>query len=205
MDVTATPARPFSEAAAMLISDCETLMWLADSGAIHHMTNKRGDFLEYRQLTDRMWVKGISVRVVGVGSVRIIVKTENGEDIPAVFLNALPVPKLSRRASWPYHRLLFCRAQARCVVLVDPADHLRFHAAHGGCVRGSYRAFSPFGVAVSADCFFDGCYGFSRYNVIGQAAVAFKTRLPWQVSTRRAFDNSYKGFELNVIREVGLL
>jgi hypothetical protein len=43
-DVTATPARPFSEARHMFVCDGETRMWLADSGASHHMTSVRRDF-----------------------------------------------------------------------------------------------------------------------------------------------------------------
>jgi hypothetical protein len=52
----------------------------------------RGDFFECRELTDRLWVKGISARDVAVGSVRIIVKAKNGEDSPAVLRNVLDVP-----------------------------------------------------------------------------------------------------------------
>jgi hypothetical protein len=64
------------------------------------MTNVRRDFCEYRALSDRLWVKGISARVVGVGSVRIIVKADDGEEIPAMLMNVLHVLELSRRASW---------------------------------------------------------------------------------------------------------
>jgi hypothetical protein len=48
-------------------------MWLADSGASHHMTSVRRDFCVYRALTDRLRVKGVNARAVGVGSVRIVV------------------------------------------------------------------------------------------------------------------------------------
>jgi hypothetical protein len=44
MDVMATPARPFSEARHMFERDGETWMWLADSGASHHMTSVCRDF-----------------------------------------------------------------------------------------------------------------------------------------------------------------
>jgi hypothetical protein len=124
-------------------------------------------------------VKGISAQVVGVRSVRIIVKAENGEEIPAVLRNVLYVPELSRRASWSYYRLFTltqAREQRHCVVLHDPVDHLRLHTAHGGGRDGSFGACISYGVAASADCFSDGCYNFSRDNAIGQAAVAFKTR-----------------------------
>jgi hypothetical protein len=57
--------------------DGETCMWLAYSGDSHHMTSVRRGFCEYRALTDRFWVKGISARAVGVGSVRIIVKADD--------------------------------------------------------------------------------------------------------------------------------
>jgi hypothetical protein len=57
----------------------EMWMWLADNGASHHMTSVRRDFCEYRALTDRLWVKGISARAVGVVSVRIIVKADDIE------------------------------------------------------------------------------------------------------------------------------
>jgi hypothetical protein len=96
----------------MFERDGETRMWLADSGASHHMTSVRRDFCEYRALTDWLWVKGISARAVGVGSVRIIVKADDGEEIPAMLKNVLHVPELSRRASWSYHRF-FSLTQAR--------------------------------------------------------------------------------------------
>jgi hypothetical protein len=92
IDVTATPAKPFSEARHMFKRDGETWMWLADNGASHHMTNVRRDFCEYRALTDSLWVKGVSARAVDVGSVRIIVKVDDGEDIPAMLKNVLHVP-----------------------------------------------------------------------------------------------------------------
>jgi hypothetical protein len=76
----------------MFERDGETWMWLAESGASHHMTNVRRDFCEYRALTDRLWVKGINARVVGVGSVRIIVKADDGEEIPATLKNVLHIP-----------------------------------------------------------------------------------------------------------------
>jgi hypothetical protein len=78
MDVTATPARPCSEARHIFERDGETWMLLADSGASHHMTSVRRDFCEYRALTDRLWVKGISARAIGVGSIRIIGKAGDG-------------------------------------------------------------------------------------------------------------------------------
>jgi hypothetical protein len=89
----------------MVVRDEETWTWLAGSGAIHHMTYVRHDFCEYRALTDRLWVKGISARAVGVGSVRIIVKAGDGEEIRAMLKNVLHVPELFRRASWSCHRL----------------------------------------------------------------------------------------------------
>jgi hypothetical protein len=66
-------------------------MWLADSGANHHMTSVRRDFCEYRALNDRLLVKGISAHAIGVGSVRIILKADYGEEIPAVLKNVLHV------------------------------------------------------------------------------------------------------------------
>jgi hypothetical protein len=53
-DVTTTHARPFSEARQMFERDGETWIWLADSGASHHMTSVRRDFCEYRALTERL-------------------------------------------------------------------------------------------------------------------------------------------------------
>jgi hypothetical protein len=47
-----------------------------------------------------LWVKGISARVVGGGSVRIIVNADDGEEILAMLEN-----EPFRRASWSYHRL----------------------------------------------------------------------------------------------------
>jgi hypothetical protein len=82
-------------------------------------------------------VEGISARNFGVGSVRIIVKADDGEEIPATLKNVLHVPELPRRASWSYHRFISltqARRQRHCVVLVDPVDHLRLHAGHGGGV-----------------------------------------------------------------------
>jgi hypothetical protein len=119
MDVTATPARPFSEARHMFERYGETWMWLTDSGASHHMTSVCRDLCKYRALTCRLWVKGISARAVGVGSVRIIVKANDGEEIPTMLKNVLHVRELSRRASWSYHRLFSltqARRQGHCVV-----------------------------------------------------------------------------------------
>jgi hypothetical protein len=65
------------------------------------------------------------------------VKTENGEDIPAVLRDLRHFSELSLRASWSYHRLSIltqARQQGHFVVLADPVDHLRRHAAHGGGV-----------------------------------------------------------------------
>jgi hypothetical protein len=59
MDVTVTLVRPFSEARTMMMSDGETWTWFADSGASYRMTSTRSDFLEYRELTDWLWVKNI--------------------------------------------------------------------------------------------------------------------------------------------------
>jgi hypothetical protein len=81
----------------MFEGDGKTWMWLADSGAGHHMTSVRRDLCEYRALTYRLWVKGISAGAAGVGSVRIIVKDDDGEEIPAMPKNMLHVPELSRR------------------------------------------------------------------------------------------------------------
>jgi hypothetical protein len=41
---------------------------------------------------------GIIARVVGVGSVRIVVKADGGEEISAMLKNVLHVLELSRRA-----------------------------------------------------------------------------------------------------------
>jgi hypothetical protein len=46
MDVTVTPARPFSEARHVFMRDGETWIWLADNGGCHHMTSMRRDFCE---------------------------------------------------------------------------------------------------------------------------------------------------------------
>jgi hypothetical protein len=97
----------------------------------------RGDFFEYRKLSDRLWVKGIIARAVGAGSARIIVKAKQGEEIPAALRNVIHVHELSRRTAWSYHRfstLTQARQQGQCVVLADPVDSLRLHAAHGGGV-----------------------------------------------------------------------
>jgi hypothetical protein len=113
MDVTATPARPFSEARHMFERDGETWMCLTDSGASRHIISVRRDFSEHRTLMDRLWVKGISARAVGVGSVRIIVQADDGEEIPAMLRNVLHAPELSRRASWSLLALA-----SRCLVLM---------------------------------------------------------------------------------------
>jgi hypothetical protein len=83
----------------MFENDGKTWIWLADNGASHHMTSVRRDFCEHRELTHRLWVKGIGARVVGVDSVRIIAKAYDGEEIPATLKNVLQVPELSRRPS----------------------------------------------------------------------------------------------------------
>jgi hypothetical protein len=102
------------------------------------MTSVRHDFCEYRALIiDQLWVNGIIARVVGVDSVRIVVKADDGEDIAAMLRNVLHVPKQSRRASWSYHELFSltqARRQGHCVVLGDRLDHLRLHAGHAGGV-----------------------------------------------------------------------
>jgi hypothetical protein len=49
----------------------------------------------------------VASRAVGVGSVLIIVKVVDGEEIPAMLKNVLHVSELSRRASWSYHRLFY--------------------------------------------------------------------------------------------------
>jgi hypothetical protein len=77
MDVTATPARLFSEARHVLVRDGRKCMCLANSGASHHKTSARRDFCEYRALTSRLWVKGIGTHAVGASSVRIIVKADD--------------------------------------------------------------------------------------------------------------------------------
>jgi hypothetical protein len=110
---------------------------MADNGAIHHMSSARRDFCEYRALTYMVGEKSINARAVGVGSVRIIVNVDHGEEIPAMLKNVLQAPYLSRRASWSYHRissLTQARRQGHCVVLADPVDHLCLHAGHGGSV-----------------------------------------------------------------------
>jgi hypothetical protein len=137
MDVTATHARPFSEIRHKVVRDWETWMWLAESGASHHITSVRRDFCEYRALTGRLWVKGISARAVGVGSVCISVKADDREEIPAMLKNVLHFRELSRCVSWSYHRLFSltqARRQGHCVELADPVNHLRLWAGDGGGV-----------------------------------------------------------------------
>jgi hypothetical protein len=70
----------------------------------YHTTSKRDDFVTYRVLSNRLWVKGISAFAVGVGTMRILVPVADGGKIPATLRHVLHVPELSRRASWPYHR-----------------------------------------------------------------------------------------------------
>jgi hypothetical protein len=77
------------------MSHGETWMWLTDSGASHHITSICGDFFEHYELIARLRVKGIRARAIGVGSVRIIVKAESGDDILAALSNVLHVPELS--------------------------------------------------------------------------------------------------------------
>jgi hypothetical protein len=65
------------------------------------------------------------------------VKAENGKEVLAVLRNVLHVLRLFRRGSWSYH-ILFSLTQAlrqgHCLVLADPVDHFRLHAAHSGGV-----------------------------------------------------------------------
>jgi hypothetical protein len=79
-------------------------------------------------------VKGISARVVGVGSFRVIVKADDGEDIHAMLKNVLHSPELSRRTPGYYHGLFSltqARRQGYYVVFAGPVDQLRIHAGHG--------------------------------------------------------------------------
>jgi hypothetical protein len=99
----------------MVMNEGETWVWLADGGASHHMINKRDDFVNYRALSDRLWVKGYNSFDVGVGTIRINVTVANGTKIPSTLRHVLQVPELSRRASWTYHRL-FSLTQARQMV-----------------------------------------------------------------------------------------
>jgi hypothetical protein len=71
----------------MFVRNGETWMWLADSGANHHMTSVRRDFCEYR--VPALGMKGTIARAVDVGSVRIVVKADDGEKIPDMLKNVL--------------------------------------------------------------------------------------------------------------------
>jgi hypothetical protein len=48
----------------MMMNEGETWMWMDDSGANHHMTSKRDDYVNYRAPSDRLWMKGISAFAV---------------------------------------------------------------------------------------------------------------------------------------------
>jgi hypothetical protein len=191
----------------MFERDGKTWMWLADSGDSYHMTSVRRDFCEYRALTDRLWVKGMSARTVGMGSVRIIVKADDGEEIPAMLKNVLHVLELSRRASWSCHRLFSltqARRQGNCAELSDPVDHLRLHAGHdGGVVFPSERAHFV-GVVAGAGCFIES-YRFGRHYAIAKTVVVFPSRSPWRVAIGRALGHSGGGRGIFCVGQVGLL
>jgi hypothetical protein len=122
----------------MVMNEGGIWMWLANSGANHHMTSKRDDVVNYRVLSYRLWVKGINTFTVGVGTIRSTMTVSNGTKIPATLRHLLHVPEMSRRVSWTYHRLLsltLARQQGQNVLLADPIDHLQLHAAHSGGVK----------------------------------------------------------------------
>ena len=115
-------------------------MLLADSGASHHMTAVRSDFVTYKEfaLSDLMWVKGICAHAVGIGTVKVEVVAVDGTVMTAKLHDVLHVPELSRRSSGSYHRL-FSLTQARLkghrVVMEDPTDYLLLHPGSGGGVQ----------------------------------------------------------------------
>jgi hypothetical protein len=156
----------------MFERDGETWMWLAESGASHYMTSVRRDFGEYRALTYRLWVQGISARAVGVGSVRVIVKADDGEEILAMLKNIIHVLDLSRRVPWSYHGL-FSLTQARrrslCGVSWShgpPSSSCRSWWWRGGSVGA--RAFV--GVVTGVGCFVES-YRFVRHCTIAKTVV----------------------------------
>jgi hypothetical protein len=127
---------------------------------------------------------GISARAVGVDSVRIIVKADDGGETPAMLKNVLHVLELSRCALWSYHRrfsLTQARRQCHCVVLACPVDHLRIHAGHGGGVvvplkRAHLLVWLPARVALPNPTA-------SVATVpLQKTVVAFLTRSPWRVA-----------------------
>ena len=84
--------------------EVETWMWLVDSGASHHMTSVREDFVEFRPIPQQ-WVKGISASATGMGSVRLTMRAEDGEVVPAMLHDVYFVPDLAARAMSSHHRL----------------------------------------------------------------------------------------------------
>ena len=126
-----------SKVASLVQGEVETWMWLVDSGASHHMTSVREDFVEFRPIPQQ-WVKGISAYATGMGSVRLTMRAEDGQVVPAMLYDVYFVPDLAARAMSSHHRL-FSVTQARQrghrMVFEDPCDVLCVHERHGGGIR----------------------------------------------------------------------
>jgi hypothetical protein len=86
------------------LHDVEPGLWLDDSGASHHMTNVLRDFHAYRPISP-VWVKGISAYAKGVGSVRVTLRSKDGDDVPITLHDIFYVPDMAARASSSHQRL----------------------------------------------------------------------------------------------------
>jgi hypothetical protein len=135
VDITANLARSFSEARTTLVNRGATWIWLADSGTNHHMTTKRDDFVNYRALSHRLWVKGVIVFAMGVGTIRGSVTVEGGAKIPTTCASrSVTIPSCVSDIAQVVS-LTHAREHGHSMVMADPMDHFQLNGAHGGDVR----------------------------------------------------------------------
>jgi hypothetical protein len=129
--------------ASPYMHDVEPGLWLVDSGASHHMTSLLKNFQAYRPISP-VWVKGISAYAKGVGSVRVTLRSKDGDVVPMTLHDVFYVPDLAARALSNHQRLFsvsLARQRGHRTVFEDPCDVLCAHAQHGGGVTTPlYRA-----------------------------------------------------------------
>jgi transposase InsO family protein len=67
-------------------------LWILDTGSTHHISNRREDFCEFRELKDEIiWGKEVTSKVMGIGAVKADIQTK-GEPYRIKLLNVLFVP-----------------------------------------------------------------------------------------------------------------
>ena len=107
--------------------------WLSDTGATAHMTAVKDDYDDYKDLPEKIWVKGICAYAVGTGTVQLSgLRTTDGRQISIRLNDVLHVPELSARASGSYHRLFSltkARSKGHRLVLEEPVDYLEIQSS----------------------------------------------------------------------------